>query len=273
ERDRNRLPRRRQGSLRRGQRPPDVLRGPRHRSPAGVAARRLHDDRGDGAAARALGRDPPGHRGRTPGARAHRRRRPPSDLRGDGRRHGRAAAPPGDRAGRRGRLQHGRRGRDPARDPAPGPGRQAGPDLGQRSRRRHAPRAAGDDRVDHAGDVRRVAVRGRLPEGRAGPGGLPDPGREAEGARRDALCLAGRRDPRDRGANPDRDRRRRRDPARARGRDAPAPRRRRDGRPGRAAGVPTRRAARHPPPRNPGARRVAGADDRGVPRRAIGDRM
>ena len=59
-------------------------------------------------------------------------------------------APPRHRAGRRRRLQHGRRHRPTARDPASGAGAAARRRLRELPLRRHAGRGAGDVPVDHA---------------------------------------------------------------------------------------------------------------------------
>ena len=75
-----------------------VLRGARRGPAAAPAARRLHDDRHDGAAAPGARRDAAGDRRRAAGPRPHGRHRPADHLRADGGRHGRADPPPRPRA-------------------------------------------------------------------------------------------------------------------------------------------------------------------------------
>ena len=154
------------------QRPADVLRGPRpgrrHSRPA--AQRRVHDHRGLRPVAARSRREPSRHRRRPAGPRPHRRRRPPALLRGHGRRRRGAPRTPRHPAGRRRRLQHGRRRGHPGRDPPPAARPHAGADLGRVPQRRHAARAARDDPHDHTGDVRRIAVRSHVQGRRAAPG-------------------------------------------------------------------------------------------------------
>ena len=73
---------------------------------------------------------------------------------------------------------------------APGAGAQAGGCLGLLHERQHAPRAAGDDPVHHAGSLRRLPDRDRLSSDRAEPGRFSHAGRHAEATRRGALRLA-----------------------------------------------------------------------------------
>ena len=114
-------------------------------APLRAAARRVHDDRRDGAAPARPGRAPAGDRRRAAGPRAHRRHRPPDHLRADGRRHGRAAPASRRSARPTSSASAWARHRPAAGDPPPGPGAQAGGRLGLVHQRRHARRGARDD--------------------------------------------------------------------------------------------------------------------------------